>query len=134
MTATSAAPTPVTARRRVTRAQLAVAVAVLLALVVAVWSTRGSEKYPGAADPRNPGPDGAQAIAKVLADQGVDVTIARSADAFEEATVDDRTTVVVSSTEQLAPSTLRRMRGAPLNGSAESGACCCSARSSAKLP
>ncbi|MBM0124091.1 DUF4350 domain-containing protein [Pimelobacter simplex] len=110
MTATSTAPTPVTARRRVTRAQLAVAVAVLLALVVAVWSTRGSEKYPGAADPRNPGPDGAQAIAKVLADQGVDVTIARSADAFEEATVDDRTTVVVSSTEQLAPSTLRRMR------------------------
>lgn len=107
MTTTAAAPR---ARARVSRTQLVVAAAVVLALVVAVWTTRDSEKFPGAADPRNPGPDGAQALAKVLADQGVDVTIARSAEAFDEATVDDATTVVVSSTEQLAPSTLRRMR------------------------
>lgn len=114
MTTTSTTPTaptpPTTGRLRVSRVQLAVAAAVVLALLVAVWTTRGSEKYPGDADPRNPGPDGAQAIAKVLADQGVDFTIARSADAFDDATVDDRTTVVVSSTEQLAPSTLERMR------------------------
>ncbi|MBM7516246.1 DUF4350 domain-containing protein [Nocardioides nitrophenolicus] len=97
-------------RIRVSRGRLAVAAAVVLALVVAVWLTRDSEKYPGVADPRNPGPDGAQALAKVLADQGVEVTIARSAAAFEEAAVDDATTVVVSGTEQLAPSTLERMR------------------------
>jgi hypothetical protein len=107
MTTTSTTPRT---RVRVSRGQLVVAAAVVLAIVVAVWTTRGSEQYPGDADPRNPGPDGAQAIAKVLADQGVDVTIARSAQAFDEAKVDGRTTVVVSGTEQLAPSTLRRMR------------------------
>ncbi|WGX98013.1 DUF4350 domain-containing protein [Nocardioides sp. L-11A] len=93
-----------------TRMRAAIVVAVVLALAAAVWSTRGTEQYPGAADPRNPGPDGAQAVARVLADQGVEVTIARSADAFEEAAVDGGTTVVVSGTEQLAPSTLARLR------------------------
>jgi len=85
-------------------------VAVVLALAVGVWITRDDERYPGTADPRNPGPDGAQALARVLEDQGVDVTIARSADAFEEAPVDSATTVVVSGTDELAPSTLERMR------------------------
>lgn len=97
-------------RQRIPRARVVVGAAIVLALVVAVWTTRGSEQYPGAADPRNPGPEGAQALAKVLDDQGVDVTIARSAAAFEDATVDGATTVVVSGTEQLAPSTLARMR------------------------
>ncbi len=112
MTTTTTTTTTATAgsRVRVSRGQLAITAAVVLAIVVAVWTTRGSEQYPGDADPRNPGPDGAQAVAKVLADQGVDVTIARSADAFDAAQVDGHTTVVVSSTEQLAASTLRRMR------------------------
>lgn len=98
------------ARLRVSRVRLAFAAAIVLALVVAVWTTRGSERYPGDADPRNPGPEGAQALARVLDDQGVEVTIARSAEAFDEASIDAATTVVVSSTEQLAPSTLERMR------------------------
>ncbi|MDQ6523676.1 DUF4350 domain-containing protein [Nocardioides sp. LHD-245] len=90
--------------------RVTIVVAVVLALAAAVWTTRGTEQYPGEADPRNPGPEGAQAVARVLADQGVDVTVARTADAFEEATVDSGTTVVVTGTEQLAPSTLARLR------------------------
>ncbi|WP_436700199.1 DUF4350 domain-containing protein [Nocardioides sp. BYT-33-1] len=92
------------------RMRVAVAAAIVLALAVAVWTARGTAQYPGTADPRNPGPEGAQAVARVLADQGVDVTIARSADAFEQATVDRDTTVVVTDTHQLAPSTLARLR------------------------
>ncbi|GAA1527417.1 DUF4350 domain-containing protein [Nocardioides humi] len=97
-------------RLRVGRARVVVIAAIVLALVVGVWLTRGAEEYPGTADPRNPAPEGAQAVARVLEDQGVDVTIARSADAFEDAVVDDGTTVVVSSTHELAPSTLARLR------------------------
>jgi len=97
-------------RLRLTRARVLVIVAVVLALGVAVWTTRGSERYPGAADPRNPGPEGAQAVARVLADQGVEVIVVRSADALEETRVGEDTTVVVTSTDQLAPSTLARLR------------------------
>ncbi|TNM46066.1 DUF4350 domain-containing protein [Nocardioides albidus] len=106
---TTPATTPAT-RWRLSRTRVVVVAGIVLALVVAVWTTRGAEEYPGVADPRNPGPEGAQALARVLDDQGVDVTIARSADAFEEAQVDGATTVVVSGTDQLAASTLERMR------------------------
>lgn len=92
------------------RGWLLVSLAVALALGVAYWSVRDSQEYPGALDPRNPGPDGAQAVARVLDDEGVELTVARSADALEETTVDARTTVVVTGTDGLAPSTLRRLR------------------------
>lgn len=87
-----------------------VGLAVALALVVAVWTTGGSETRPDPLDPRNPGPDGGQAVAKVLADEGVDVRIVRSADALEDTAVDASTTVVVTSTDYLALSTLGRLR------------------------
>jgi len=73
---------------------------------------------PGTAlDPDNPGPGGAQAVARVLEDQGVDLTVARDAEALEATEVADAT-VVVTSTELLGESTTDRLldhtRGAPL--------------------
>ncbi|MCX6402237.1 MAG: DUF4350 domain-containing protein [Propionibacteriales bacterium] len=87
-----------------------VALALTLALGVAVWTTRDAETHPDALDPRNPGPEGGQALAKVLEEEGVDVTIVRSADALDDSTVDGSTTVVVTSTEYLAESTFERLR------------------------
>lgn len=92
------------------RGRLAVVLAIVLALVAAWWVTRDAEGYDGELDPRNPGPEGGQAIAKVLADQGVEVDIVRSAAALEDSRVDESTTVVVTSTSALSPSTLDRLR------------------------
>lgn len=87
-----------------------IALALALALGVALWSSRDAETHPDALDPRNPAPEGGQAIARVLEDEGVDLTIVRSAAALDEATVDGSTTVVVTSTEYLSPGTLERLR------------------------
>jgi hypothetical protein len=69
-------------------------------------------------DPGNPGPDGTQALARVLDEQGVDVTVARDAEALEAIDVAADTTVVVTSTELLGEATARHLldhtRGAPL--------------------
>jgi hypothetical protein len=92
------------------RIWLVVGAAFVLALVVSVWATQGDQRYSDPLDPQNPDPDGAQALAQVLGDEGVDVTIVRSADDLHDADVDDRTTVVVTGTDQLAPSTTSRLR------------------------
>lgn len=89
---------------------LLIGLALVAALVVAVWTTRGSEEFPIPLDPRNPGPKGAQALAEVLDDEGVDVTIARSADELDEQRVDAATTVLVTDTASLSPRTLERLR------------------------
>lgn len=105
-----AAPTaPATGPRRV-RWPVAVTLALVLAIAAAAWAGRDDATYPDPLDPRNPGADGAQAVAKVLADDGVDVTIARSADELAAAGVDDRTTVLVTGAERLAPSTIDQLR------------------------
>ena len=69
-------------------------------------------------DPDNPGPNGAQAVARVLEDQGVEVTVARDAEALEATEVAADTTVVVTSTDQLGQTTTTRLlahaRGASL--------------------
>ncbi len=91
------------------RIWFAVGVALVLALAVAVWATASDPEYAAPLDPQNPDPDGAQAIARVLEDEGVEVEIVRSADALHEAGVSQRTTVVVTGTGQLAPSTIRRL-------------------------
>lgn len=95
---------------RPVRGWLLIGVALALALVVAVWTTAGSEKYPEPLDPRNPGPEGAQALAEVLGDEGVDVEIVRSAEQLDATAVDDATTVLVTGTDALSPSTLDRLR------------------------
>lgn len=87
-----------------------VALALALALGVAVWTTRDAETHPAPLDPLNPSPIGAQALAKVLAKEGVEVDVVRSADALDDARIDKSTTVVVTNTGALSPSTLRRAR------------------------
>jgi hypothetical protein len=93
-----------------TRGRVLFALAVVLAIGAAVWTTGSNQEYPAPLDPRNPGPEGAQALAQVLGDEGVDVTVARSADQLEATEVDRHTTVVVTSTSGLSPSTLDRLR------------------------
>ncbi|HEU5456025.1 MAG TPA: DUF4350 domain-containing protein, partial [Nocardioides sp.] len=98
------------------RATLIVVVGALAALAVVVLLGGGARTVT-ALDPDNPGPDGAQALARVLEDQGIDVSVARDAEALEATEVAD-TTIVVTSTELLGESTTRRLlthaRGASL--------------------
>ncbi len=123
MTSTSTAPPPVDAvgaevstgstgnsgfwRRN--RVWFLVGTALALALVVSVWATGSDLEYSAPLDPQNPEPDGAQALAQVLEGQGVEVTIVRSADDLHATRIDERTTVVVTDTDQLAPSTIGRL-------------------------
>ncbi len=92
------------------RAAALVVLALVLAIGVALWTGGSGDLYSEPGDPGNPRPDGGQALARVLADQGVDVDVVRSADALEDAAVDARTTVVVTGTDALSPSTLARLR------------------------
>lgn len=102
-----AAPTGFFRRNRI---WFVVGIALALALVAALWAGQGDQRYPDPLDPQNPDPDGSKALAQVLEDEGVDVTIVRSADALHDARVGRRTTVLVTGTDQLAPSTTRRLR------------------------
>lgn len=99
----------VSGRRTAWRLWTAVVLAVLIAIALAVWLGRGGTEYGARLDPRNPGPEGAQAVAEVLADSGVEVEIARDADALTRADPDAATTVVVTSTGALAQSTTDRL-------------------------
>jgi Domain of unknown function (DUF4350) len=61
-------------------------------------------------EPGNPNPDGARAVARVLADQGVEVTVARGQAELSTAEIDAATTVFVTSTEALSAHTSSRLR------------------------
>jgi hypothetical protein len=67
-------------------------------------------------DPDNPGREGAQAVARVLSQQGLDVTVARGQDQLlgdlpPDPAVDASTTVVVTAMDQLSAETARTMLG-----------------------
>jgi hypothetical protein len=106
---TTATTTPAQGFFRRNRIWFAVGIALALALAVAVWATASDPEYSAPLDPQNPDPEGAQALAQVLEDEGVDITIVRSADALEDAEVGQRTTVLVTGTDQLASSTTRQL-------------------------
>lgn len=112
----SDAPGPGLWRRR--RALLLLALALVVVVVGAVLLGSGGPERGGRLDPDNPTPTGGQAVARVLADQGVDVTVVRSAAALEDADVDDGTTVLVSDPlllgERTAESLMDDRRGARL--------------------
>lgn len=101
--------TPERTGRRISGSTLLIvgglAVAVLTVIVLA---GQGADRY-AELDPENGDPNGARALAQVLDDQGVDVTIVRNADDLDETDVDADTTVVVTSTELLGQSTTDRM-------------------------
>jgi hypothetical protein len=100
------------------RTGLVVTAGLVTAVVVVLVLGPGSVRTSGRLDPDNPGPDGGRAVARVLADRGVDVSVVRSADALAAAGAGAGTTVVVTSTEKLGASTSRRLlddaRGARL--------------------
>lgn len=83
--------------------------AVLLILVVVVVTGAGQDSG-RPLDPASHSPDGARATARVLSAQGVRVDVARGADALTATAPDSDTTVLVTSTDQLGESTLRRLR------------------------
>lgn len=87
---------------------VAVVVAGLLAVLV-VFLVGGRPSTSTPLDPDNPGPSGAQAVARVLDDQGVDVRVARGADALDAQALGPQATVVVTSTYLLGQSTADRL-------------------------
>ncbi len=90
------------------RSSLALVVALLAAVGVVVL-TQGPVERSADLDPDNPGPDGAQAVARVLADEGVSVEVVRDADELDAAEVGPGTTVVVTSSGDLGASTTTRL-------------------------
>lgn len=105
-TETTAAPDTFWRRHRAT---LLIVAALVLAVGVTVAVGTGGQERTGLDDPDNPGPDGAQALARVLDDEGVDVSVARSADDFDDTDIDGSTTVLVTSSDQLGTSTIERL-------------------------
>lgn len=81
---------------------------VVVALAVAVL-LQGRARTVERLDPDNPGAQGAQAVARVLDDEGVDVTVARGADELESTEVDAATTVLVARPDLLGTSTIGRL-------------------------
>jgi len=94
------------ARHRVTAL---IVVAAVAAVALSAWLGRGSRAYAASLDPANPDGSGAQALARVLDDQGIEVDVVRSADALESAAPDASTTIVVTSAGDLGHSTVRRL-------------------------
>ena len=72
--------------------------------------TRDTASFADPLDPRNPAHDGGQAVARVLADNGVDVQVARGEENLLEEEVDAGTAVVVTNPGELGGSTLKRLR------------------------
>lgn len=78
------------------------------ALLMAVLLGTGA-RTSAAHDPDNPGGTGARAVARVLADQGVEVEVVRSAAELEDTTIGADATVLVTSPDDLGRSTARRL-------------------------
>ncbi|WP_411284762.1 DUF4350 domain-containing protein [Lapillicoccus sp.] len=102
---------PATRRRRLRWVVIAAVVALIA--VVMTWQSPGPATRE-ALDPRNPSPTGAQALARVLADHGVAVTVARGQTELERAGADAGTTVLVATTGDLAEETIDRLATATL--------------------
>ncbi len=90
---------------------------VVLASVAAFALLGGRAVTSAPLDPDNPDRAGAQALRRVLEQQGVDVVVVRSAAAFDAQPIDAGTTVLVTSSRQLGGSLAGRLRERSLPGS-----------------
>jgi hypothetical protein len=81
----------------------------LVAVLAAAYAGRRHQTYAATYDPGNPDGNGAQAVARVLDGQGVDVEVVRSADALDRTAADSATTIVVTSTDRLGLTTTSRL-------------------------
>lgn len=91
------------------RALVLIVAAGVVAVLLAAWLGRNHQAYAAPLDPRNPDGDGAQALAKVLDEQGVDVQVVRSAAALDRTTANASTTIVVTSSGNLGRTTTSRL-------------------------
>ncbi|WP_244929958.1 DUF4350 domain-containing protein [Nocardioides sp. W7] len=89
------------------RSTLVIAVGLLIAVALVVL-LQGRARTVEPLDPDNPGPEGARAVARVLADEGVELSVARGADALEDVVVAGAT-VLVARPELLGTSTVARL-------------------------
>ena len=80
----------------------------IAASLLGILGSREATTY-DAMDPANNQAQGARAVAQVLRAEGVEVIEVRSADALETQQIDLSTTVVVTSTDNLGPSTIDRL-------------------------
>jgi hypothetical protein len=92
------------------RATLLVVGLVGTGLLVLSLLTPGSAVHPDDLDPANASPQGAQAVARVLASHGVQVSVVRRAAQLEGAAIDRDTTLVVTSTDNLGVTAARGLR------------------------
>ncbi|MCH1868925.1 DUF4350 domain-containing protein [Nocardioides sp. CFH 31398] len=97
------------ARRFLPRRSTVLVVLVVLLTVVLVALTARDATRTDPLDPRNPSPSGAQALARVLDDEGVEVDVVRDLEAFERTEVDGGTTVLVTSPYGLGGSVTDRL-------------------------
>ncbi len=105
-----AGPAPGPGRRRAPRWVLAVAGLVLLLLAAAALTfLRPSGPSTQSLHPANPGINGAQAVARVLQQQGVTVVVAEGEAALRASAPDLNTTILVSNTAQLREQTVRSL-------------------------
>ncbi|MEO5982947.1 MAG: DUF4350 domain-containing protein [Pedococcus sp.] len=98
----------VPARRRALWVAVLVVVLVLVAAAVVVGIRRNAHQGQ-ALDPQNPGREGAQALASVLRDRGVDVAVARGQGDLLGSSVGAGTTVLVTETRELSDETAATM-------------------------
>ncbi|MBF4162993.1 DUF4350 domain-containing protein [Nocardioides acrostichi] len=103
----AAAPSP--RGRRGRRFGTLLIVAGLVSAVVVALAVGGDAPRTGFLDPDNPDPAGAQAVARVLSDDGIEVQVVRSAAALRAASSDGDATVLVTSPEHLGRSTARHL-------------------------
>lgn len=87
------------------RVAIGFGVVVVLVLLALTWISRDNATRGGFLDPDNADPSGARAVARVLADHGVPVSVVRSKAALAASGIDDRTTVMVTSPDALGAST-----------------------------
>jgi uncharacterized protein DUF4350 len=92
------------------RRPVLIGLAVLVVLIAVSVLTHDDADVDTPFDPRNPTRSGAQAVAKVLDQHGVDVHIARGQAALLDQEIDSGTTVVVTNPSELGGSTLDRLR------------------------
>jgi len=102
MTTTAAPGVQTSGRQRPRWLTPLIVVGLLLAVTMAVTVLTPAPGNTAELDPANPAPGGAQALAHVLSDHGVNVTVVRTERELLDRTVDGATTVVITRTDQLS--------------------------------
>jgi hypothetical protein len=107
MTTTTAPAAKTFKRKRPRRLTPLIVVGLLLAVTLAVTVLTPGRGNTDDLDPANPGRDGAQGLAHVLSDHGVNVTVVRSQRQLLDERVDGATTVAITRTDRLSGRTAR---------------------------